>query len=394
LTCRPRLVLVIWSLGPGGAERVLTTLANHWASTHDVEIVVLGRDHTDHYPLAPAVRRVDLSRPRRQATRRASRDDVVTAAPGLPAQRSFSRRLRDRVGDIVHHLLLAWKLRRHLVRTRPDAVVAFIDRTNIMTLTASRGLGVPVVVSERTDPREHASQLSGYDRVLRRLTYPWADAVVFQTQSAAQGGLPWLPVSRVRVVPNPVHACPAAPSTRRDLVVGMGRLSPEKGFDRLLNAFARVAPDHPTWRLCLLGEGPLRADLLEQARTLGVEERLAMPGVVADPEATLSAGKVFALTSRYEGFPNALLEAMACGMGVVAVDCRSGPAEIVTDGVDGLLVPQDDPDRLATALDRLLTDEHLRSRLGAKARSSVGRFEVEAVADQWLDILREARRQR
>jgi glycosyltransferase involved in cell wall biosynthesis len=197
----------------------------------------------------------------------------------------------------------------------------------------------------------------------------------------------------VHVVPNPVDVealgtdgareLPIAPRT----LVAMGRLARQKGFDVLLDAFARCAPAHPEWKLLILGEGEERTRLEAQVRALGLDGRVQLPGRVQRPGAILRRAELFVLPSRWEGFPNALLEAMACGVAAIAADCPSGPRDIVRPGVDGVLVPPEDPAALAAALDRLLTDGEERRRLAARAPEVRERFGLPQVMARWDALL-------
>jgi glycosyltransferase involved in cell wall biosynthesis len=170
------------------------------------------------------------------------------------------------------------------------------------------------------------------------------------------------------------------------VVVAAGRYAPEKGYDRLIDAFARVAPDHPEWELRIFGHGPAQRPLEKQVERLGLVGRVHLPGLARDIEAALRASSVFALSSIHEGLPMALAEAMACGVPCVAFDCAPGVREIVTDGVDGIVVPPRKVDALSEGLDRLMGDVDLRRRYGGAARESVRRFAPDAVLAQWEDV--------
>jgi glycosyltransferase involved in cell wall biosynthesis len=170
------------------------------------------------------------------------------------------------------------------------------------------------------------------------------------------------------------------------VVVAAGRYAPEKGYDRLIDAFARVAPDHPEWVLKIFGHGPLQKQLEAQVETLGLTGRVLLPGLAEDIETELRAASVFALSSIHEGLPVALAEAMACGLPSVAFDCAPGVREIVTDGVDGIVVPPRNVPALADGLARLMGDPDLRRRFGAAARENVRKFAPDAVITQWEDV--------
>jgi GalNAc-alpha-(1->4)-GalNAc-alpha-(1->3)-diNAcBac-PP-undecaprenol alpha-1,4-N-acetyl-D-galactosaminyltransferase len=195
------------------------------------------------------------------------------------------------------------------------------------------------------------------------------------------------------VIPNPVgyKRC-SAPSPKQSperLLVTLGRLSPQKQFDYLLRAFERCGSRHPEWSLQIIGEGPDRQRLEALAADLGIGRRVRFSGVVPEPETILCEADLFVLTSRYEGFPNALLEAMACGLPVVSFDCPSGPREIIRDGIDGLLVPAQDVDALTTAMDRLMADQEGRRALGRRALEVTERFGIDRVMAMWDSVITE-----
>jgi glycosyltransferase involved in cell wall biosynthesis len=173
------------------------------------------------------------------------------------------------------------------------------------------------------------------------------------------------------------------------LLLAVGRLDYQKGFDRLLAACAQVFQKHDDWSLVILGQGGQRETLLKQAKALGIHDRVALPGAVGNVGAWYESTDLYALTSRFEGFPNTLVEALAHGVPSVAVDCETGPREILRHEVDGLLVPQDDPDALETALDRLIGDSALRNRFAERAVEARERFAVERIAGEWETLFEE-----
>jgi glycosyltransferase involved in cell wall biosynthesis len=361
---RQRIAIVIFGLGRGGAEHVVCTIAGHWARDGaEVSVVTLAPTDEDANAVPPGVTRVSL--------------EVA----------GDSRGLLDGLGRSIGRV---WALRRALLRLDPDVVVAFMTHTNVLCIAAMAGTGVPVLACERTHPRR-----AGLDyrwALLRRVLYPLARGVVVQTEAAGEWARAFC--SRVHVIPNFVTpterlAGPLdVPGPKR--IFAAGRLVPSKGFALLIEAFARLAPDRPEWSLTILGEGPERARLEAQVAAAGLTDRVALPGHVSNPRNHFIAGHAFVLSSLFEGFPNALLEAMSCGLPVVACDCESGPADAITQGRDGLLVPVGDVPALATALARIMDDPGERTRLGRNAAAIASKLGPEPVLAKWEALLQSA----
>jgi glycosyltransferase involved in cell wall biosynthesis len=166
-------------------------------------------------------------------------------------------------------------------------------------------------------------------------------------------------------------------------------LVPEKGFELLIRAFAGCIANHRDWDLAIFGDGPEREALQSLAARLGIAGSVQFGGLVRETAAELAASEIFALSSKFEGFPNVLLEAMSCGTPVVSFDCPSGPSEIIRDGFDGLIVPPGDVNLFSAALARLMSDSALRAQLGNNARTSVERYSAEKISAMWSGLFAE-----
>jgi glycosyltransferase involved in cell wall biosynthesis len=260
-------------------------------------------------------------------------------------------------------------------------VISFLAKINVLTLLATRGLAVPVVVSERNNPERQ--RIRGTWSWLRQRLYATAWCVVTPSRGVLDSFAPGIR-RRGRVIPNPVDLTPAAPSRPgAGRLVAVGRLVHQKGFDLLLAAFARIAPEHPEWTLTIWGEGEQRAALEASCAHLGLAGRVRLPGITKRPGQWVEQADVLVLSSRYESFGNVITEAMAAGLPVIAFSCPWGPGEILRDGEDGLLVPPEDVGALAAAMRRLILDTDLRRRLGQAAARNVRRFAREAVIAEW-----------
>lgn len=353
-----RICLVISSLGPGGAERVLSQLASYWAALGwDVTLLTFAANDSPVYQsLAPEVSLRQL---------------------GLQRQ---SQGIVDAIRANIRRVM---ELRRAIRVSRPDAVLSFIDQPNVLTLLATCGLGLTVVVSERVDPAQHPCALPW--RVLRSLLYPFAAAVIVQTANVANYFHAAIR-RRIVVLPNMVMAPSRGPREWPFLVLGaVGRLEFQKGFDLLITAFAAIAERHPDWRLIIWGEGSERGALQRLADASGAGSHIRFAGLSPKLGSWVNDVDLFVLPSRYEGFPNALGEAMAAGLPVVAFDCPSGPSEIIREG--GILVPPQDVAALAATLDRVMGDEGLRQKLAAAARSDMARFAPDLVLRKWTRLM-------
>lgn len=367
-----RIMLVISSLRRGGAERSVSILANYWASRdHQVCVVTIEGKESDEYSLSPDVTRIGFN------LARVARGPVHGAWNNLRRMRSLRRVVRE---------------------CQPDVVVSFVTHTNLLTLMALWGTRIPVIAAERIDP----SQLSvGVLRErMRGLLYPHAAAVVVQTTRAREVMERKLRGGRFVVIPNPVPA--GDPDelqegvSLRDLaglqadaktVVAMGRLDPQKGFDLLIDAFREVHQRQSDWHLIILGEGPARIQLEQQAARLQLAGCVHLPGSVRAARKYLSEADLFVLPSRFEGFPNVLLEAMVCGRPVVSFDCPSGPSEIIRDGYDGILVEIGNVPALSAAMGELMHDSIRRNDLGKNALQVLERFSMARTTALWNQLL-------
>jgi len=359
-----RITLVIFSLVAGGAERMMAAMANHWAEKGwTVSLLTLdsGKE-PPFYPLHPAVRHSPLAL-------------ASVAANPFQALRSNIHRIR--------------RLRAAIRETQPDIVISLMSETNVQTLLATRGMGVPVLVQEQNDPFH--LQIGRQWNVLRRWMYPRASHVVVLTERSLSFFSRRIR-QRARVIPNPaiVNVPPRTPFSNRGqakTMIAMGRLVPQKGLDLLLQAFARVADRHPDWSLEVLGEGRLRGELEAQVQSLGLMGRVRLPGTTKQPHEKLRNADLFVMSSRHEGFPLSLCEAMACGLPAVSFDCPTGPREIIRDGVDGILVPPENVAALSDAMDELMRDEQRRESLAARAPEVLDRFSLQKIMGQWEALI-------
>ena len=378
--------------GGGGAERVMLNLATALA----------GRDY-----------RVDLVMGQKNGHFLDEIPDTVNIVELRPlsTQRLFAalrhmRYISGRLGSHVFNRKAAWilgtvpALAAYLNTQRPTVLLSALNYPNIAALLARRLSAQPprLVISVHNHLSTVAARAPHERRVprLARWFYPEADRSVAVSDGVADdlAQVIDVPRSRITTIYNPIfrpeilrqaqarldHAwfAPGAPQ----VILGIGKLKPQKDFTRLIRAFARVRAMRPA-RLLILGEGPQRNALLSLARALKVEKDIALPGFVANPFAYIGRAAVFVLSSAWEGLSNVIIEALACGCPVVSTDCPSGPAEILDGGRYGRLVPVGDDAALAEAIVASLDHPLPPGRLRDRARL----FSVDCAVERYLDVL-------
>lgn len=362
-----RVTLIISSLAGGGAERVLVLLAEGFLKKgHKVAVVTIFGRENDFYVLPSEADRLALNIAGNSAT-------LIQA--------------------LWNNLYRVPILKRAIKSTRPDVVISFMDKTNVLTSVSLIKTKYPLILTEHTDPKMNYCG-RGWEK-LRRLTYPYASKVVSVSQGVDYY-FDWLPKKKRAVIYNPLiriednqstGSLPQGAALDKKSIVAMGRLTYQKGFDLLLLAFQIIADKYPDWQLLILGEGELRKDLEALRESLCLTHQVLFPGFIKNPFPVLKNAHIFVLSSRFEGFGNVLIEAMACGLPAISTDCPSGPREIIRDGVDGILVPNEDFSALAGAMDRLMSNEEERKRLAARAPEVSERFSLEKIVGMWENLM-------
>lgn len=359
---KKNIVLLISDMQGGGAQRVASILCNAWAGRGDAVTLVTFEPETaaPFYTLDPAIRLFRL--------------DLQTRST------NFFKALWSNAKRII-------RFRKILAATRPDTVLGFAYDAAIIGVLAAAGLGVKVIACERTDPSLYPT---GIWRVLRNILYPRAHKIVVQTPQAAEFCRRFH--KDVTIIPNPVErpdtsAAPDIALPPRRFISSLGRMSAEKGHDILIDAFALVAASHTDVDLLLIGDGPLREAYEKRAAGLGMQGRVHFAGRAKNPFPVLEKAEIFILPSRFEGFPNALAEAMALGLPCIATQDPIGVRALIRHGENGLLVKGDDPAAMAASIERLLTDRPLAQALGARAAGITESLSLRNILSAWDENL-------
>lgn len=345
-----KISFVIGGMTRGGAERVISILANQYAKDGwDVDIVMM-LDYVVGYELDERIKLIDMTVDKKKKFK--------SAPKWVLSFRSYAK------------------------KRKPDVIVSFVARINIVVLLATLGLRLPIVISERNDPA--ADGRSKVIDILTKALYPKAKAIVFQTQRALNyfsGRIKELGV----IISNPISTeCCASHSTKK--IVSVGRLAPQKNQKILIEAFYELVKTHNDYSLYIFGEGCLRDELDQLIKNLKLENKVFLPGNVPDVHHQIADAEMFVLSSDYEGLSNALLEAMMIGLPCISTEC-AGSDEIIIDGENGLLVPVGDKEQLIKAIEFLMLNKEERKTMAAKGRKSVEKCNASYVLVQWKQTI-------
>lgn len=352
--------LFISALRKGGSERVLVNLAEY-LNENGVRVTMVNQyEGQDEYELSPAIRRVY--------------SEITDQETGRSRILNFVRRFR--------------KLRKIWKTEKPDVILSFIGKNNIMMILTSRFLHIPAVVSVRGEPKEEYAS-----RLLRLLVNPCfarADGVVLQTREAASFFSEKVQKKAV-ILKNPLHpdfVRPRFEGERDKTVYAVGRVDANKNHEMLIRSFAALAEDFPEHRLVIYGKGDCRDRLLRLVDELGMEGRISLPGSVNDVAERICRGSAFVLCSNSEGMPNTLIEAMCMGLPVISTDCPcGGPGELIRNGENGLLIAPGDGAGLERALRRILGNEEEAGEMGRRAAKLLKEYDPRQVGAEWMDYL-------
>jgi glycosyltransferase involved in cell wall biosynthesis len=364
-----RLLIFIYSMGNGGAERVTANLANYWAAKGwDITIVTLAPLSLNFYELHPAIKSISLYL--------ASESGNILAGMWNNTRRVLA-------------------LRQTLRQIQPNIALGMMSTASVLLALAAWGL--PTLRTIGTERNFPPQQPLGYLwENLRSKSYGLLNAVTALTSEGQNWIKNYTKATKVMVIPNPVtwplvgkepQISPRAfCQTGRQLLLAVGRLDQQKRFDWLIEAFTKLAAKHSNWDLAIVGEGSLRAKLERQVRESGFEKRIFLPGRAGNVNEWYEQADLFVISSHHEGFPNTLIEAMSYGLAAVSFDCDTGPRDIIRHELDGLIVPPGDVAALSAALDKIMGDDLLRLGFAERAIEVRERFSIEKMAGLWEQL--------
>lgn len=355
------IAFVIDRLGAGGAQRVLSILANYWALQGKKVCVITYNDTgKDFFVLDKKVHRIII--------------------PSLKPSKTVIDKIFQNIRCII-------AIRMDLKKVAAKVSIGFIAITNIRLILASFGLGLKVIISERNDPTRQSFGFM-WD-LLRKFFYRFADVVTANSNGALKTLSSYVPYEKLFLVPNPLQLSVLNDNQNDSSheILTVGRLVYQKAHDILLDAFAKVASRNPDWGLTIVGDGSLSNELRQHAENLEIAECVTWRANVQDPFKYYKRAGIFVLVSRYEGIPNALLEAMSYGLPVIVSDASPGPLEYVKHETTGLVIPVNNATALEESINRLINDPQLRIRIGKAARTRVAECNLPIVVKIWERVL-------
>ncbi|MFD2098854.1 glycosyltransferase family 4 protein [Flagellimonas iocasae] len=353
-----KIDFVISGLNPGGAERVMVILANHFSDIgHDVSLISLNEG--DAYTISSNINRIKLHHGRIKAAR--------------------IRGLFNLIGHYKDK------------KNRPDVMISFITLMNLLSIFVAKLYRIPIIVSEHNSYLRYQKPKWLCD-FTRTFFYPKANYVTVLTLF----DLPYYNKKGCKtvVMPNPATFTPIAqlPATRKKYILAVGSLDRylNKGFDNLIRLIEPILKANKDWDLKIIGGGdkgkPILTDLVAKNN---LSERIHFTGQVNNVRDLMAESEIFILPSRFEGLPMVLLEAMSQGMACIAYDCKTGPSEMITQDVNGLLIDDQNEEEMQKGLTRLMESEHLRRQLGENALKSLEKYSIENVANIWEGLFQE-----
>ncbi|WP_158228584.1 glycosyltransferase family 4 protein [Sinorhizobium fredii] len=354
-----RIAFVLSGLGAGGAEKIVNLLAHHRKAQGDIVhvLAVNAASPESYFPYNSAIKIEALGNTTHTIPR------------------------------VAHTAQRLFRLHRQLRAIKPDLIISFLTKINVLVGIAAYGLDSPIIMSERnnfTSQQKHV-----FWRLALPVAIRSAASLVMQTPEAYQS-LPRRFRSKAEIIPNPVTLPPDCERVLSDgtRVIAVGRMERQKGFDLLLEAFSFVTHSVPAAQLTIFGDGSQRGALEQFARDLGIAENVKMPGITRFPLEWVGAGDIFVLSSRFEGFPNVLLEAMTAGLASIAFDCSWGPAEILSSPDAGLLIPPGDVRKMGEAILSVMTDATLRKKLSKTgAAAATAKYATSSILQQWDGVI-------
>ncbi len=348
------------AFGFGGTERVALNLAGHFLKNDYKVTIVTTYKREKEIPFPEGAER------------------IITEHEGIEFNEGRIGNFKKRLNNLKD----VW------MQIKPDVILSFIGKNNMMALLSTRDLDIPVYVAVRGDP--YAEYATKAMRLVSRTLFVKAAGVILQTERS-KSYFPSYIRKKCIVLKNPINPVYMKENADRktdNSIVTVGRCDNNKNQMMLIRAFMSIRFKYPNQKLVIYGDGPERQHLIDYVREHGLEDYVLLPGITNNTREAIKNAGIFVLTSNTEGMPNVLIEAMALGIPCISTDCPcGGPAEIIRDGENGILVPVGDVDALAQAADRLLSDYDMAQKMGNKATKVRELLNPDRVDKEWEEYL-------
>lgn len=357
---KKKIAFIIPSLSPGGAERVVVSLANKFANKFEVFLIVLNQTETV-YNVDKEVNLIYLQEKYSPST------SLIKA--------------------IKSNVIYVKKIVKIAKKNQIDILIGFTTSVNILSIISSRVLKKPNLISERNNPEVYVPNT--FWRILRNFWYPFTNGLIVQTELIKGFYQKTIQESKIKIIPNPIDEIMLSVrkdySERENVILTVGRLDTNKNQRLLIEAFANLNVDN--WKLIIAGDGVLREEYKILTATLGITDKVEFVGNVNNVSDYYNKAKIFVFTSNSEGFPNALLEAMSFGLPCISTDCPSGPSEIIKNNENGFLIDVNNKRQLEKKLTDLMNNPELCIEFSAKALTSTEKFKIQEIYKQWETLI-------
>jgi len=348
-----KIAFLISSLNAGGAERVVSLLANELSLTNDIVIITLSKDEP-FYKL----------------------NDSITIKQ-LGVLNSGTNPLKS----ITSNIVLIYKITSLIRLLKIKNLICFMTTSNVLGIISGKLLSnIKVTVSERANPN---FENIGYWNFLRRKTYKLADRLVVQSEEISNYYKSIINERKISIISNPIEIIETNKLRKEKIILTVGRVDANKNQEQIIRSFSKVKQEG--WKLIICGDGPLLSKLKELVLFLNMQDSVEFKGIVKNIEKQYERASIFAFSSFSEGFPNVLLEAMNYECACISFDCPTGPSILIKNNVNGFLIPLADEVSYINHLEKLIDDEKTRNIFVSNAKSSLENYSINKVAGKWID---------
>lgn len=331
----------------GGAETILTRLANYFSSHLQHEVMLLSlSDHKINFKI----------------------DDKVNI---------INKNIIKNLDNITKQIKY---IKKTINETNPDIIISFVTGINIISIIAAKLTSTPIIISERSNYEYGVkNRLWSF---LRRVTYPYANVLVLPT---SEEKYKYHYSKQISIIRNPLnYEKNNSPIERENIILAVGSLKEVKGFDMLIDSFNNLSENN--WRLIILGEGEIREKLETQIKKLNLKKKVFLPGHTKDTSSYYKKASLFILSSRSEGYPNVLCEAMSYSCTPIAFNCPTGPKDIIEHQKNGILVEAENTRKLTEEIEKLMEDSELRVKLGEEASNISNNLHINRISKEWEEL--------